>query len=106
MYVDYLEYFSERILNLRLAKNVSARKMSLDMGLNKGYIGQIESKKSLPSLEVFIYICDYFDIAPRDFFDDEVVYPTKIKSIVADLNKLDDNQLDNIAGVICAIVKK
>ena len=106
MYEEFLEYFSERVIKLRMAKNVSARKMSLDIGQSKGYIAQLENKKNLPSMEVFMYICEYLGIAPKDFFDDGVAYPERITSILTDLNKLNDEQLDNIAGIIKAIASK
>ncbi len=43
--------------------------MSLTLGKSESYINRIESKKMLPSMSVFFYICDYFGITPREFFD-------------------------------------
>lgn len=60
--------FAERLTQLRTTKGVSARDMSLSLGQNPGYINNIESGKALPSMSVFFYICDYFQISPRDFF--------------------------------------
>lgn len=62
--------FSLRLAKLRTQKGVSARDMSLSMGQNPGYINNIETGKSMPSLSGFFYICDYLDITARDFFDD------------------------------------
>ena len=42
--------FSLRLAQLREKKGVSARDMSLSMGQNPGYINNIESGKSMPSL--------------------------------------------------------
>ena len=103
---DFLEYFSSRLVELRFAKNVSARKMSLDIGQSKGYIAQIERKESLPSMTVFFYICEYLNISPKDFFDDGIKQPERIKLILQNLNMLNDEQLDNVAGVVRAIAKK
>ena len=64
-------YICEKITALRMEKGVSARDMSLSLGQNPGYINRIENKKSLPSMEMFLYICDYLNISPKDFFDDE-----------------------------------
>ena len=36
-------------------------------GQNPGYINNIETGKSMPSLTGFFYICDYLDIAASDF---------------------------------------
>ena len=54
--------FALRLVQLREKKNVSAREMSLAIGQNPGYINNIESGKSLPSLPGVFYICDYLGI--------------------------------------------
>ena len=53
MYEDYMreDFVQERIAQLRLQKNVSARDMSLSLGQNNSYINRIENKKALPSLQ-------------------------------------------------------
>ena len=57
-----------RLAKLREEKGVSARDMSLSMGQNPGYINNIESGKSMPSLSGLFYICEY--LRPlKDFFD-------------------------------------
>ena len=45
--------FSLRLAQLREKKGVSARDMSLSIGQNAGYINNIESGKSMPSLSGF-----------------------------------------------------
>ena len=61
--------FALRLAQLREKKNVSAREMSLAIGQNPGYINNIESGKSLPSLPGVFYICDYLGISVSEFFD-------------------------------------
>ena len=63
------DQFCERLTQLRLQKGVSARDMSLSLGQSESYINRIESKKMLPSMSVFFYICEYFGISPKEFFD-------------------------------------
>lgn len=92
--------FVERLTQLRITKGVSARDMSLSIGQNSGYINNIECGKALPSMSVFFYICEYFHIEPKDFFDMENKNPEKINEIVEDLKLLDQEQLVNIAAVI------
>lgn len=41
------EAFSKRLVQLRMAKGVSARDMSLSLGQNPGYINSIENNKTL-----------------------------------------------------------
>ena len=51
----YEEFTQNRIAQLRMQKNVSARDMSLTLGQNNSYINQIENKKALPSLQGLFY---------------------------------------------------
>ena len=97
--------FSLRLAQLREKKGVSARDMSLSMGQNPGYINNIESGKSMPSLTGIFYLCDYLGITPSEFFDMEVQNPTKLNEIIANLKRLDDRQLDTISILIRDIVK-
>lgn len=64
------QFIRNRITELRVLKNISERKMSLDLGHSASYIRNISSGRSLPSMEEFLYICDYLDITPMEFFDD------------------------------------
>ncbi len=98
--------FALRLAQLREKKNVSAREMSLAIGQNAGYINNIESGKSLPSLPGIFYICDYLGISVGEFFDLEAKNPTKLDAIIKDLKKLDDQQLDTIANLIKGLIKK
>ena len=47
--------FAIRLARLREKKGVSARDMSLSIGQNPGYINNIETGKSKPSLDGFFY---------------------------------------------------
>ena len=74
--VLYEEYFRKRISQLRILKNVSARDMSLSLGQSESYINKIENGKAFPSMQVFFYICEYFNITPKEFFDDSLNNPS------------------------------
>ncbi len=98
--------FALRLAKLRDKKGVSARAMSLDIGQNENYINSIEIGKASPSLAGFFYICDYLEITPSQFFDLESPDPTKLDSIIADMKKLDDRQLETIAALVKGLIKK
>ena len=98
--------FALRLATLRTKKGVSARDMSLSMGQNPGYINNIESGKSLPSLSGIFYICDYLNITPSELFDMDVENPEKLKGIIEDLKRLNDKQLDTIATLIKDLINK
>ena len=98
--------FALRLAQLREQKGVSARDMSLSMGQNPGYINNIESGKSLPSLTGIFYICDYLEVTPSEFFDLESKNPSKLDSIIKDLKHLDDKQLDTISTLVKDLIHK
>ena len=95
-----------RLAQLREKKGVSARDMSLSMGQNPGYINNIESGKSLPSVTGMIYICDYLGITLSEFFDFESKNPTKLDEIIQNLKHLDDKQLDTISILVKDLKRK
>lgn len=94
------DFFVERMISLRNQKNVSAREMSLAIGQNGSYINRIENRQAFPSMQVFFYICEYFQISPKEFFDEENPNPLKTSRIAKELETLDDVQLDTILAVI------
>lgn len=98
--------FALRLARLREKKGVSARDMSLSIGQNPGYINNIESGKTHPSLSGFFYICDYLKVTPKDFFDLDCADPVKLNELVQDLKHLDDKQLDLISGLVKGLLHK
>lgn len=97
--------FSIRLSKLREQKGVSARKMSIDLCLNTGYISNIETKHVLPSMPTFFQICDYLGISPRDFFDNETEHPQELIILINNLKKLNYEQLHNIASIVEDLAK-
>lgn len=90
------EYIRERITQLRMQKGVSEYKMSYDLGHSRGYINNISSGKSLPSMAEFLAICDYFEITPIEFFDQSVSNPGLLSQTIETLRKLDEEDLELI----------
>lgn len=97
--------FSLRLAQLREKKGVSARDMSLSIGQNPGYINNIESGKSMPSLTGIFYICEYLGITPSDFFDLENQNPNKLIEVIRDLKRLNDKQLAAVSTIIKEIIR-
>lgn len=90
------EQFIKRLTTLRMQKGVSARDMSLSLGQSPGYINNIENGVNYPSMSVFFYICEYFGISPKEFFDTETQNPSKLNELVEAAKGLTDAQLDNL----------
>jgi len=102
--MDYLNWFPTRIAELRTQKGISARDMSLSLGQSESYINKIENKRTLPSMAGFIYICEYFEITPQDFFNVDSPAPQKAKEIMSKLNRLTAPQADHVMMIIEDIV--
>ncbi|MCH5193821.1 MAG: helix-turn-helix transcriptional regulator [Oscillospiraceae bacterium] len=93
-------FIADRIAALRTAQNVSARDMSLSLGQSQSYINNIENKKALPSMQMFLYICEYLKIEPKDFFDESVSSPDKINEVIKALKPLKRDQLDILLTLV------
>lgn len=89
-----VDFISERIAKLRTEKNISARDMSLSLGQSQSYINNIENKKALPSMQMFLYICEFLGVEPKDFFEEDVISPSKLNETIATLKSLSPKQLD------------
>ena len=91
--------FSLRLAKLREEKGVSARDMSLSMGQNPGYINNIESGKSMPSLSGIFYICEYLGITPKEYFYTKNANPYKAKKQYSIAKMHSNNQQDNLIAL-------
>ena len=99
------EKFITRLTELRVKHGVSARDMSLSIGQNASYINNIENGKALPSMTVFFYICEYFNISPREFFSYDNPNPEKTKQLEYDLHLLTDDQLNIVLTLVKEFTK-
>ena len=97
--MEYIDWFATRLAELRMEKGVSARDMSLSLGQSESYINKIENQRSLPSMQVFFYLCEYLNITPEEFFDRNVTHPLLLSETLAELEKLDSNQLEHILAI-------
>ena len=102
----YEEFTQNRIAQLRMQKNVSARDMSLSLGQNNSYINQIENKKALPSLQGLFYICEYFGITPQQFFDTSTQHPELIQKALEGMKRLDESDMLMLLGIINRFLAK
>lgn len=98
-------FIRNRITELRMQKNISERAMSMDLGHSPSYIHSIVSGKALPAMAEFLYICEYLNITPKEFFDEGVKNPVLLQEIIDDLNGLDENQVKNIHEIIKGLKK-
>lgn len=99
------DFIRNRITELRLRKGISEYKMSYDLGKSRGYIFNISSGRSIPPLKELLSICDYFEITPAEFFNEETDYPELIKKAVSDMQNLSDDDLLLVLNMINRLSK-
>ena len=100
------EFVRERITQLRLQKDVSEYKMSYDLGHSRGYINNISSGKTLPSMTEFFAICEYFGISPVEFFNAKAANPKLSRSVLDALERLDEDDLELTLTNIKRLLRK
>lgn len=94
------KFIGNRITFLRMKKDISEYRMSLELGQSKSYVQGISSGKALPSMKQLLNICDYFNISPAEFFDDEMDNPQQIHEFISLLKQLtpeDANRIMDLA---------
>ena len=94
------EEFARRVSQLRQAKGVSARDMSLSLGQSAGYINNIENGVNLPSMSMFFYICDYLGVTPEEVFAAELTDPVRLRTLTGSLRRLSSRQLELLAQLV------
>ena len=94
------QFIRERITELREAKQVSERKMSLDLGHSTSYIRSISSGKALPSLGELLYICEYLGISVSEFFDEENRISSVQQKAIDYIKTMPDRDVELLMGFI------
>jgi len=95
-----IDFIRKRITELRIKKGVSEYKMSFDLGHSRSYIQNIVAGRSLPSIEEFLYICEYLNVAPKAFFDDTQAEPILVQKALDGMRGLSDKDLLTLIGLI------
>lgn len=99
------DFVRTRITQLRLNKGLSEYQLSYDLGHSRGYINNITSGKSLPSMSEFFSICNYFQITPIEFFDSEHSNPELLNKAIEEIHSLNDEDMLLILTLIKRIKK-
>jgi len=99
----YEELVAKRLAFLRTAKGVSAREMSLDIGQNASYINRIENGRSMPSMQGFIYICEYLGVTPSEFFASDAPMNSEALVLAKELESLTKDELQLVKNLIASL---
>lgn len=94
------DFIRQRITELRIKKGVSEYQMSLDLGHSRSYMQNIASGRSKPSIEEFLYMCEYLKVTPRDFFDESKEEPILVQKAIDGMRTLSDRDLIFLLSMI------
>ena len=61
-------FYWKKNRELLVLKQLSAEQVSEDLGQSKVYIDKIITNEILPSMCMFLAICDYLELSPAEFF--------------------------------------
>lgn len=92
----YEDFIRNRITQLRMEKNVSEHRMSLELGRSGAYIRSISNGSSLPSVKELLNIIDYFEIEPAEFFQTFTEASTPQLELCERIRGLDGNTISKV----------
>ena len=99
------EYLRNKITQLRINKGLSEYQLSYELGHSRGYINNISSGKSMPSMSEFFAICNYFNITPSEFFDEKHEHPEYLSKAIKEIQSLSDDDIQLLINIIERINK-
>ena len=94
------QFIRDRISSLRQEKQISERKMSLDLGHSTSYIRSITSGRALPSMSEFLYICEYLGVTPMEFFNEERKTTLAQQKAIEHIYSMSDEDIRLLIGFI------
>lgn len=97
---EYTDFVRSRITQLRLAKDVSEHKMSMDIGKSGAYIRGITNGGSLPSLKELFNIIDYLETTPHEFFAPLENKDSAHAKLCDKLRGLDEAELEKVSTFV------
>lgn len=102
---QYVDFVRSRITQLRLQRNISEHKMSLDLDKSGSYIRSITNGTALPSLKELFHIIAYFDMTPVEFFEPLGTSDTPYGKLCERLRYLNESDLQKVETFLALIAK-
>ena len=90
-------FVRSRITELRMKKDVSEHKMSLDLDKSGSYIRGITNGATLPSLKELFRIIGYFDMTPAEFFAPTGKMDTPFHKLCDKLSTMNEEQIQKVS---------
>lgn len=101
----YEAFVRNRITELRVRKNVSEHRMSLDLGKSGSYIRGITNGISLPSLRELFNTISYFGLTPTEFFAGADADNSLRAQLHEEITRLSEEELEKVSTFIDWIKK-
>lgn len=105
--VDYKK-LGVRIRTAREGKNLTQERLAELTGLSNNYISNIERKRSKPSVETLIKLCNALEITPDQVLLDSIYVSREYirDDIAKKLSKCSDKSMLLISGLIDVIIEQ
>ncbi len=98
--MPYEDFIRSRITELRMTREVSEHRMSLELGKSGSYIRSVTSGAALPSLKELFNIIAYFNMTPAEFFAPLEKDDSAYGKLCERLRSLNEEDLDKVATFI------
>ena len=94
------DFIKERIATLITLHQISEKRVSRELGCSPGYIQSLTSGSSLPSFDMFFKICDYFELTPAEFFDENFSNPEQLHRLKEYSQRLRPEQTEAVLNIM------
>ena len=100
--------FGRRLNAIRRERQVSSEKLSELCGINAVFVRQIESASRLPSLPVFVRMCNELRVSPNFFLTDSLVWDDEdeIAALEKKLRALSPREFGTVMGTINTLIDR
>ena len=94
------DFIRDRIIGLRLQKNVSESLMSRELGHSSTYLSNLNNRHQVPSLRSLLDICDDFEITLFQFFDETLSDPIQVNRVCQLAREADEDTLQLVIQLL------
>ena len=100
--------FGRRLFDLRREQQITSERLSEMCGVNPSFIRSIENAARLPSLPMFVMICNQLHVAPNFFLLDSITWNEEdiIAELTAKLRTLSPCQFDVVVETVNTLIDK
>jgi transcriptional regulator with XRE-family HTH domain len=100
--------FGRRVYTIRRERQITSERLSVLCAVNPTHIRQIENATRLPSLPVFVRMCNELHVAPNFFLVDSLVWDEEdaITALDERLRVLSPCQLSTVLDTINTLIDK